>query len=331
DAPKGRPTSVQLARAARLITHMLECNEAINQGTLAADSQRGTPLCMNQFKWQFGTTRIPRPGCDELVNQYPSTAKHVLVMYRDQAVEVPVYNGAGKRASLAQISAQLLQATRRVDELLAKQAHVQPPVAALTAGNRDNWANARIILEKDAANGASLAKVESSLFAVCLDVDVDPQDTADPERSIAVFTHSHAGRNRWFDKAIQLIFLNSGRFGVNCEHTPVDALTTGRLLMEALEKQSGPYKDSAPCADLAEPAPIQWNVSPEVAQLIANAQKEADSLAGNLRMLFGNMNQYGAQWIKTLGVSPDAYFQVALQAAYFRHHGKPAPTYETSS
>ncbi|KAJ1998705.1 hypothetical protein GGI04_004134 [Coemansia thaxteri] len=330
NAPRGRPTGVQIARAARVITHMLEANEALNQQAIPADVQRDAPLCMNQYKWQFGTTRIPRPGCDELVNQYPSTAKHILVMYRNQTVEVPVYNSAGQRANIGQITAQLVLATERIDTLLS-QVQAQPPVANLTAGHRDDWTKARAILEQDAANRESLAKVDTSLFGVCLDVDVDPQDTADAERSIAVFNHSDAGANRWFDKSIQLVIMNSGRLGVNCEHTPVDALTTGRLLMEVGEKERGPVKDSRPCAGLAEPTPIQWNVCPEVAQVIEKVRSDARALAGNLRILLGQMDGYGAQWIKTLGVSPDAYFQVALQTAYYRHYGQPTPTYESSS
>ncbi|KAJ2897070.1 hypothetical protein IWW38_001833 [Coemansia aciculifera] len=331
DAPRGRPTKVQVERAARLVTHMLEANEALNQEKIPADMQRDAPLCMNQYKWQFGTTRIPRPGCDVLVNQYPSTAKHILVMYRNQAASVPVYNSDGQRANIGQITSQLAQATERVDKLLAGQAQVPPPVANLTAGHRDDWTKARALLEQDAGNRESLATVDSALFGVCLDVDVDPRDTADVERSIAVFNHSDAGANRWFDKSIQLVIMNSGRLGVNCEHTPVDALTTGRLLMEVGEKERGPVKDIKPCADLAEPAPIQWNVAPDVAQIIGKVREDAGALAGNLRIVLGQMEGYGAQWIKTLGVSPDAYFQVALQAAYYRHYGQPAPTYESSS
>ncbi|KAJ2550705.1 hypothetical protein GGH95_006037, partial [Coemansia sp. RSA 1836] len=47
DAPRGRPTKVQIERAARLITHMLEANEALNQEKIPADMQRDAPLCMN--------------------------------------------------------------------------------------------------------------------------------------------------------------------------------------------------------------------------------------------------------------------------------------------
>ncbi|KAJ1824259.1 hypothetical protein GGH91_000824 [Coemansia sp. RSA 2671] len=329
DAARGRPTPVQIGRAARLITHMLEMNEALNREELPADMQRDGPLCMNQYKWQFGTTRIPKPGCDVLVNQYPSTARHILVMYRNQTIEVPVYNSDGQRANISQITSQLALATERIDSLLARQA--LPSVANLTAGHRDDWTRARAILEQDSGNRESLAKVDSSLFGVCLDVDVDPQDSLDAERCIKVFNHSDAGANRWFDKSIQLVIMNSGRLGVNCEHTPVDALTTGRLLMEVGERERGPVKDTKPCTDLGEPAPIQWNVGPEVVQIIDKVRKDAGVLAGNLRIVLGQMESYGAQWIKTLGVSPDAYFQVALQAAYYRHYGQPAPTYESSS
>ncbi|KAJ2661785.1 hypothetical protein IWW48_002179 [Coemansia sp. RSA 1200] len=335
DASRGRPTSMQIMRAARLVVHLLEANDAVNSQTLPPETQRGdTPVCMNQFKWQFGTTRVARPGRDEVVNQYPSTAKHILLMYRNQTVEVPVYGANGGRASLAQITSQLAQATKRVDSAMGADGKQQqhPSVANLTAGHRDDWAKARQLLEQNAANRASLATVDSALFGVCLDVDVDPQDTSDIQRTIGVLNHSDAGSNRWFDKSIQLIVMNSGRFGVNCEHTPVDALTTGRLLMEISEKERGPFKDSAPCAQLAEPVPIQWNVTPAVARIVDKVRGDAGALARNLRILQCGADQYGAQWIKThAGASPDAYFQVALQAAYFRHYGRPTPTYESSS
>ncbi|KAJ1796596.1 hypothetical protein LPJ59_003653 [Coemansia sp. RSA 2399] len=333
DAPRGQPTSVQISRAARLATHLLEANDAVNSQTMPPESHRDTPFCMNQYKWQFGTTRLPRPGCDQIVNQYPSTAKHILLMYRTQTVEVPVYGASGERASLAQISSQLAQATKRIDSMLAsgQLRSSQPSVANLTAGHRDDWTRARMVLEKDAANRASLEKVDSALFVVCLDVDVDPQDTTDVQRTIGVLSHSDAGSNRWFDKAIQLIVMNSGRFGVNCEHSPVDAPTTGRMLMEMSVKERGPFKDIKPATSLAEPAPIQWNVPAEVAQIVDKVRADAGALARNLRILQNDMTQYGAQWIKTIGASPDAYFQIALQAAYYRHYGKPAPTYESSS
>ncbi|KAJ2724542.1 hypothetical protein GGI07_001889 [Coemansia sp. Benny D115] len=330
NVPRGQVTDVQLQRAARVITHMLEANEELNAQKMAPDMQKGQPLCMAQFQWQFGTTRIPRMGCDELVHQYPSTARHILLMYRNEAVSVPVYGADGVRASMAQIIAQLALATQRVDKEIARRGP-QPPVANLTAAHRDDWSQARELLEADASNRASLELADTSLFGICLDVDVNPETTADVERTIRVLAHSDAGANRWFDKAIQMIFFSNGRMGVNCEHTPVDALTTGRLLMGVSEKERGPLRDGPLAHGLAPPEPLQWNVSPAVAELITKARGDARDLASNLRLLLGGMPEYGAQWIKTLGVSPDAYFQVAIQAAHQRQHGGPAATYESAS
>ncbi|KAJ1872967.1 hypothetical protein LPJ55_002681 [Coemansia sp. RSA 990] len=316
-------TPVQMEKAARMITHLLECNEAINKQQMPADMQRGGPLCMNQFKWQFGTTRVPRMQRDEIRGQWPCSAKHIVVMYRQQAAVVPVYNEEGRRASLVQIAAQLSQATRSIDRMLQRQQ--MPSVGLLTAGNRDNWARAHKLLEP--GNAEALEQVESALFVVCLDTETQGTTTAND----GIDHMLRAYENRWFDKAIQLIVLGSGRMGVNCEHAPVDALTTGRILMEALSKEAALYKDTAPCADLPPAEPITWNIDGQVQHLIEAAQKQAHALAADLKVLLGDSRQYGAQWIKKLGVSPDAFFQVALQATYFQMHGRAPATYETAS
>ncbi|KAJ2790366.1 hypothetical protein H4R21_006527, partial [Coemansia helicoidea] len=205
-----------------------------------------------------------------------------------------------------------------------------PSVANLTAGHRDAWAAARQALARDATNRASLATVDAALFGVCLDAG-HPAPLSMEER-MAVFAHADAGANRWFDKAIQLVFLSDATMGVNCEHTPVDALTTARLLLGAAAKESGPYKDTRPCRDLAPPEPLAWTVDGDVARAIDAVRTDARALAANLRLRFGDAPLFGAQWIKAAaGASPDAFFQVALQAAYYAHHGQPAATYESAS
>ncbi|KAJ1677218.1 hypothetical protein EV182_006634, partial [Spiromyces aspiralis] len=67
-ARPGAITDIQLERAAGLISHMLDTNDKLNSGQMECDIQRGTPLCMNQFKYQFGTTRVPKKGCDTIIH-----------------------------------------------------------------------------------------------------------------------------------------------------------------------------------------------------------------------------------------------------------------------
>lgn len=333
DVPADKVTVIQLDRAARVITHMLEANDALNAQTMPVDLARGKPLDMDQFKWQFGTTRIPKAGRDEMKYQYPATARHILVMYRDMAVEVPVYSPSGERASTAQIAAQLELATQKVDYLITKHGPI-PSVANLTAADRDLWTNAREQLLKDPRNGANLASAEDALFGVCLDVlpeGVDPATMLDPATNWAQYAHNGNGHNRWFDKAIELVFLPNGRMGACCEHTPVDALTTGRLLLETLAKEVGPVPAQTAAAGLEPPRPLKWNLKPEVVSAIAEARDGATKLASDLRLFFGGVPEFGGKWIKSLGVSPDAFFQLAVQLAYLRQHGRPVATYESAS
>ncbi|RSH77156.1 uncharacterized protein EHS24_003790 [Apiotrichum porosum] len=334
DVPADKVTVIQLDRAARVIYHMLEANDAINDNTMPVDQVKGKPLDMDQFKWQFGTTRIPKPVRDELKYQYPSTARHILVMYRGVAVEVPVYSPSGERASTAQIAAQLELATQRVDYALTKKGPA-PSVAQLTAADRDLWSTARESLSKDNTNRASLTSVEDALFGVCLDVlpeGVDPATLLDPAANWAEYAHNGDGSNRWFDKAIELVFLPNGRMGACCEHTPVDALTTGRLLLETLAKEANPVPDTEPIvAGLEAPKPLKWNLTPDVVTAIGKAKDEAKTMASDLRLVFGDVPDFGAKWIKSLGVGPDAFFQVAVQLAHLRQHGRPVATYESAS
>ncbi|KAJ2608355.1 hypothetical protein H4S08_004481 [Coemansia sp. RSA 1365] len=319
----GQATGVQIQRAARLAAHLLESCDALRAETLTPDEQRGVPQCMHQMRWQFGTTRIPRSGCDELRNQDPPTARHIVLMYRGQAAEVPVYDASGRRASPSQIAEQLARAVRAVDSMPEA-----PSVASLTAADRDAWARARGLLAQDAANCHALNSVESALFAVCLDNGPEADNV---EGRLETMAHAH-GNNRWFDKAIQLIVLPSGRAGVNCEHAPADALTTVRLLLDALSNErSGASAGDSVCAALPEPRALRWFVVSDVAQAIDDARVSARELADDLRILDCTPGTFGAQWIKSIGASPDAFFQVALQAAHFRLHGHPTPTYESAS
>lgn len=329
---RGKLTDVQVSRAARIISHMLEANDAINTESFPIDKSRGEPLDMDQFKNQFGTTRVPKAGCDEIKSTWPATANHILLMYRNVPTAVPVYGASGERASSAQIEKQLRAAAAAVDAQI--EAHgAQPSVANLTAAHRDLWSTAYASLEKNAANRASLDAVESALFGVCLDVDVDPSSLSDVDSIWAQYAHAQndSGSNRWFDKAIELIFLQNGKMGANCEHTPVDALTTGRLLFESLAKERNILGSEHNVSSLPPPQPLQWNLTPDIVSAISEARESAGKLAADLRLKFGLAPDFGAKWIKSLGVSPDAFFQVALQAAYLREHGRPAATYESAN
>jgi hypothetical protein len=62
--------------------------------------KRKIPLCMNQYRMQFGVTRIPTAKCDVIRQEFPATAKHIVVMIEDQIYTVDVLGPSGERVSI---------------------------------------------------------------------------------------------------------------------------------------------------------------------------------------------------------------------------------------
>lgn len=182
---------------------------------------KGNPLCMNQYKFQFGTTRVPGEKADTIINNYPNNhIRHIVVLIRNQIYKVVVMDDQGNRASVKELK-RLFYAASKDSLESAKQA----PVGLLTAGHRDNWFNAYTKLAK--VNSTEFKIIQDALFAVCLD---DSSSKKNLDQSHLQIFHNFNARNRWFDKAIQLIVSPNGKAGVNGEHTPADAVIPGRMM-----------------------------------------------------------------------------------------------------
>src|ERR1043165_3756991 len=65
--PKGQFSEWQIKRAAHIIGRMLDFKELVDTERFPPDVTRAYPLCMFQYTRLYGVTRIPKPGCDELV------------------------------------------------------------------------------------------------------------------------------------------------------------------------------------------------------------------------------------------------------------------------
>ncbi|KAI9295978.1 acyltransferase ChoActase/COT/CPT [Neoconidiobolus thromboides FSU 785] len=324
---KGKTTDLQIERAAGLITGILNFNDALNREEIEPEYIKETPLCMNQYHQQLGTTRIPKMKRDKIESSYPCLAHHIILSYKNQLVEVPVYGKNSERVSIKTIINQLRLAINSIDNL--DQSQYQPNVGILTGEHRDIWAKARELLETNQLNQQTLNYIDTSLFVLCLE-DYSPSTNID--ESHQVIFHGHTGQNRWFDKAIQLILTNNGRAGINGEHTPADAVIPGRIINEILANE--PHSDPINVANditLEEPKLLRWEVNNEVNTLINEAHERVPKFISNIESVLLHHSGIGSALLKSLKVSPDTFLQMALQLAYYRQQGEVGPTYETAS
>lgn len=103
----------------------------------------------------------------------------------------------------------------------ARPAAGEEHLAALTAGNRQEWAHIRDTVFAKGVNRASLHAVESAAFVLSLDDQPFEFDLQAPEkldRFGRILLHGK-GCDRWFDKSFTVCVGTNGRIGFNAEHT----------------------------------------------------------------------------------------------------------------
>jgi carnitine O-acetyltransferase len=232
-------------------------------------------------------------------------------------------------------------------------------VGILTTENRKTWAKLRNELRT--SNAKALAIVESALFIVCLD-DSEPADLGELcgnflcggyrlEHGIQVGTCM----NRWYDK-LQIIVCSNGEAGVNFEHTGVDGHTVLRyaadiytelVLLYAksinpstpslFKAKLSPFAkgsktpreaDDVECEADTNPKKLPWRLTPNLKAGVRYAETRISDLICQNDSQALEFRGYGANFIKRHGFSPDAFVQMAFQAAYYSLYGRSESTYE---
>ncbi|KXN70844.1 acyltransferase ChoActase/COT/CPT [Conidiobolus coronatus NRRL 28638] len=282
---------IQLERASGLIHQLLNFNDKLNREEIAPDMSKEGPLCMNQYKHIFGTSRVPKPGCDVLISPHPTTSNYIVLSYKDRLVKVPVYTE-----------------NAAVDHLV--QAEHQLPIGVLTTEHRDTWTEARSHLEGlSKRNAENLKTIDDALFVVCLDTLSIGNDQNE--------THHY--------------LMHRYDAGINGEHSPADAITVGRIMTETIVNETDTQGNFSKDVEIQPIQLLNWDTDSKIKSTIETAKTNANKLSFSFRSELSVYDDYGANFLKKGKVSPDAYVQMALQLAYYRTHGEPCATYETAS
>jgi hypothetical protein len=212
-------TAGQLKRCAVLSKLASDYKTMLDEGKVPIDVSKTGPLCMHQTQKMFGVTRIPELPKDRLV--VDSKGDSAIVLIDDQIFVIKVLG-----ESIKSIYSNLLQCVQELHQMKKRS----PPIGILTTENRDNWAEQyKKIWE---LNKEQLEKINSSLFAICLDAH-SPQTK---HEAAALALHSVYGKNRWFDKCVEFFVCPNGIAGCNGEHSPCDAVIPNQLTTFILER-----------------------------------------------------------------------------------------------
>uniref|UniRef100_A0A8C7KIA2 carnitine O-palmitoyltransferase n=1 Tax=Oncorhynchus kisutch TaxID=8019 RepID=A0A8C7KIA2_ONCKI len=329
------PTSLQAARAGNAIHAIMLYRRMLDRAQIkplfALDKR--VPLCSAQWERLFNTSRLP--GVDTDTIQHIQDSRHIVVYHRGRYFKVPMFYD-GKVLSPRAVEQQM-------ERILADPSEPQPGeecLAALTAGDRVPWAEAREAYLRQGRNQQALDTVEKAAFFVTLDDTEQRYKAEDPVRSLDSYAKSLLhGKcyDRWFDKSFNLIVFRNGTMGLNAEHSWADAPIIGHLWEHVLSMdpvklgytEEGHCKGN-PHPSLPGPQRLQWNIPAECQTAIASSLMVAKALADDVDSHIIPFNCFGKGLIKKCRTSPDAFIQIALQLAHFRDKGRFCLTYEAS-
>lgn len=348
----------QVTRAASLVVSALSFVRAVRKEELPPDTIRGTPLCMYQYTRLFGTARIPTDnGCQ--IGQDPES-KHIVVLCHGQFYWFDVLDDNSDLIMTEKdISINLQTIVDDASETPIQDA-ARSALGVLSTENRKVWAGLREVLTKEEGsnNADCLGIVDTALFVLCLDY-VEPKSGPDLcqnmlcgtnviERGVQIGTCT----NRWYDK-LQIIVCKNGSAGINFEHTGVDGHTVLRFASDvytdtilrfarsinggapSLWASTSPdpsKRDPASFGDVTTtPHKLEWDMIPELAIAVRFAETRLADLIQQNEFQTLDFSSYGKNFITSMGFSPDAYVQMAFQAAYYGLYGRVECTYEPAA
>ena len=165
------------------------------------------PLDMSQFSNVLNSTRLPLEGKDAI--QSFADSKHLVILHKGRLFS---FDGLDENGDLMEPGYYL----SAIHSILHEKDHIKSQdIGALTSLDRDKWTNVRKRLV-ELGNAEKLREIDSAIITICLDSwDFNEEN---PEQVVSELCCGSEPSNRWFDKAVSMIFSRNGLLGINFEH-----------------------------------------------------------------------------------------------------------------
>ena len=316
-----RPDSFH-ALCAELVATLTEIYCQIVDGTLPLTYAGDSPLCMSQYPYVLKSCRIPLEGRDELfVGEKSRCCAHIVILHRENVYSLQVTDESGNIYSLPQLAESILEIVSRTDTPTLN-------IGAMTEAPRDEAARLRQrLIDFDNQNRENLRQIETALFALCVD---EPQDVRS-KGEVVFDTLYGPSKNRYFDKCVQLIVGTDYSVGFNFEHSGFDGAVSVDLVRRVFEHRKAGHAPTCGESTGCLISRLDWVTDEGIRDTVAEMQDQSMARGKGLHIWAKRFHDLGSNGIKALKSSPDAFFHLALQLAWYRLHGRLDSTYEAVS
>ncbi|TKR71794.1 hypothetical protein L596_019335 [Steinernema carpocapsae] len=323
----------QVDAAAKMIQAALSFYHRICNDELPQDKAGNIPFDMSQYKFLFGTTRIPRVGKDVIKygKDLNPPSEHIIVMRNGHMFKVPVYDEGGEMLGLNQLKSLIENFV-----IPNSEARARHPIGIVSSDERDSWAKVYTKLQEN--NLANLHAIEDALFVVCLDNQTELRGSLTPrDEQARQALHGGGSKansiNRWFDKTIQFVIGFDGYCGMTYEHTPAEGPPIAMLMDFVVDQFLAMNFESEGGAGgkIAKVQQLKFDLDKATMQAIEASKKKMDDVVRDLDVRSYTFEHFGKNVPKSHKISPDSFIQIAFQLAFYRLHNTHPPTYETAT
>ncbi|KAM9387715.1 peroxisomal carnitine O-octanoyltransferase [Phaethornis superciliosus] len=322
----------QIARASVYIWHTLQFWHLLRVEKVPVERSGSAVLDMNQFRMVFCTCKIPGVTRDSISSNFKTETEgecpsHLIVLSRGRVFAFDVIH-EGSMVTTPEILRQLAY--------IQKRCHSEPDgpgLAALTSNERTKWAELRqYLIDLDPKNLALLEKIESSLFAVCLD-DASPHATPEDYSEVTSLGLAGDPTVRWGDKSYNCLFFSNGTCSMCCDHSPLDAMALITMFVNIEKKiieNDGKWKGSDKVRDIPWPEELVFTLDQKLITEIGHTKEWYYKKVSDAQIVVYAFTSFGKGLIKKKKLHPDTFVQLALQLAFYKCHGRPGCCYETA-
>ncbi|KAF8280743.1 putative carnitine O-palmitoyltransferase II [Trypanosoma cruzi] len=285
------------------------------------------PLDMSQYANLMNSTRVPGLIKDEVRGF--GFAPHIIVQFRGHQYVVTVADSECRPLPEEQIYARL----KAIIDLNPVPPKVD--IGVFTSTDRTTWHSVRTEMLRDSENQKSLELLDSAMFVLNLDddVEVDFLTSRGAVETIRVMLVRNV--NRWWDKSLSVIVTKDGFLGINFEHSWGDGVAVLRYTQDVfnhsiMRSRKSMRHDAAPTEGVRQ---LKWCLTPKLEQEGAKAKRRIDADIRRMDCCSCLVNEIGSSdpVFRKGPIKVDPFLQLAMQLAWWRLYKSTVSTYESAS
>lgn len=266
---------------------------------------KGVPLDMGQYKRFFRSIRIPKTERDQFaIADFDKRNNFVVFIYRNNMYRIPVTNENGQLYQSEKI-------IELIEQILQSSEEEGINIGLFTTIEREQAARIYNELKVSECNAKNLEALKDALLVI----SIDEESENGHEAVQGLMLNS---RNKYFDKTIQLVITKKGRIGYSIEHTAVDGTTIFAVISYINEGLTSTREEIIQTEDKPQVQQFKWEVSAELQKTFIQLEKESEQRKALFHIEAMPRQTFGAEAIKQMKISPDAFFHMALQLAQYR-------------